>query len=161
MERGEPTSSGRRRTSSSRLPEVLDPLQAQPRPRARDGCGTPATSGAPRPRDPPRKGSGKPAERQELLQIAGRAQAQLGHGEGMQAQEVIAALQRVAAEAVEVEARAARDQDALAAAPAVVEALQVPAPGAVLVDLVEDPQPRGGSSRRRMRSRSPATSQFR
>jgi len=54
---------------------------------------------------------------------------------------MVTALQRIAAEAVQVEPPAAGDEDLLAARPAVVEPLQVIAPAAVLVDLVEDPQP--------------------
>jgi hypothetical protein len=70
------------------------------------------------------------------------ASGKRGGGEGVQPREVIAPLEGVAAEAVEVEPRAARDEDALSPAPAVVEALEEAAPRAVLVDLVEHPQAR-------------------
>ena len=53
-------------------------------------------------------------ETQEVLQLAGRAEAQLRRREGVQTQEVVASLERVAAEAIEVEPGAARDEDALA-----------------------------------------------
>jgi len=62
----------------------------------------------------------------------------------MQAQQVVAALQRIAAVAVEVEPRAPGDQNALAARPAVERPLEKAAPGPVLVNLVEDPQAPGG-----------------
>ena len=53
---------------------------------------------------------------------------------------MIAPLERVTAVAVEVEARAPRDEDPLSAPACVVQPFQEPAPRAVLVDLVEDPE---------------------
>src|ERR1700693_3290441 len=58
----------------------------------------------------------------------------------MEPQVVVASLERIATEAVEVQTSAPRDQDALAPARRVVQALEEVAPGAVLVDLVEEPR---------------------
>jgi hypothetical protein len=57
----------------------------------------------------------------------------------MQAQEVITPLQRIAAEAVQIQTAAAGHENALAARAAVIDALEVVAPLTVLVDLVEHP----------------------
>ena len=56
---------------------------------------------------------------------------------------MIAALERIAAEPVEVEPAAAGHENPLAGSARVEEALQVVAPPVVLVDLVEDPELRG------------------
>ena len=58
----------------------------------------------------------------------------------MQPQEVVTALQGVAAKPVEIEAGAAGDEDRLATAACVEEPLEVVAPASILVELVEDPQ---------------------
>src|SRR5258708_1384802 len=58
----------------------------------------------------------------------------------MEPQIVVASLQRITTEAVEIQARASRHQDALAPASRVVQAFEVVAPGAVLLDLVEKPR---------------------
>ena len=58
----------------------------------------------------------------------------------MQAQQVVAALQRIAAKAVHVEACAPGHQDPDAPRSRVIQALEVVAPAPVLVDLVEHPQ---------------------
>ena len=53
---------------------------------------------------------------------------------------MITSLQRVSAEAVEIEAAAACDEDLLSGAPVVVEPLQIITPLTVLVYLIKDPQ---------------------
>ena len=60
----------------------------------------------------------------------------------MQPEQVVAALQGLATEAIEVESPAAGHQDALAAAAAVVEALEIVPPAPVPVDFVEHPERR-------------------
>ena len=64
--------------------------------------------------------------------------AELGHGERVEPQQVVAPLQGLPAVAVEVEPRAARDEDLLARCPAVEHAFEKRSPTAVLVKLVED-----------------------
>lgn len=54
----------------------------------------------------------------------------------MKTQQVVAALQRVAAEAIKVQPGAAGDQDPLPASAAVIKAFEIVPPTAVLVDLV-------------------------
>jgi hypothetical protein len=61
----------------------------------------------------------------------------------VQAQEVVSALKRIAAEPVQIETAAAGHQNALPRPPAVVYALEVVPPPSVLVDLIERPE-RGG-----------------
>ena len=80
------------------------------------------------------------SEGQEVGHGRLRVDAELRHRELVEPEEVVAALQRVAAEAVEIEAGAARDQDPLARAPPVVQTLEPVPPAAVLVDLVEHPE---------------------
>ena len=58
----------------------------------------------------------------------------------MQAQQVVTSLQRIAAEAVQIETAAAGYENALPLRAAVIDALQIVAPLTVLVDLVEHPQ---------------------
>ena len=109
---------------------------------------------------------GEAAEPQQVVEFAGLPQPEFRGGQGVQAEEMEAALQRIAAEAVGVEPGAAGHQDAspdlggggsldgwAAAAPGsrglpgntrVVETLQVVPPVPVLVDLVEHPQAGGG-----------------
>ena len=82
----------------------------------------------------------KAAKRQELAEIRRALDAQLCDGQRVHPERMVAALQRIAAEAVEVELGAARDQDLLAGLLVVVETLQVVPPFAVLVQLVERPQ---------------------
>ena len=61
----------------------------------------------------------------------------------MKPQQMVATLQRVASEAIKVQPRAARYQNALSASATVIETLQVVSPAAVLVDLIEYPKPSG------------------
>jgi hypothetical protein len=58
----------------------------------------------------------------------------------MQAQMEVAALERIAAEAVEIQPCRAGDEGALFRSARVVQPLQVNAPAAELVDLVEEPE---------------------
>ncbi len=67
--------------------------------------------------------------------------AELREGERMESQQVIAPLQRVAAVTIEIEPAAAGGQNLLTFRTPVEEALQKAAPGAPLMDLVEDPDP--------------------
>ena len=60
------------------------------------------------------EGLREPAERQQVRSSPGDPQTELGHRQGVQAQEVVPPLQRVAAEAVEVQPGAPGDQDPLA-----------------------------------------------
>ena len=62
----------------------------------------------------------------------------------MQAQQVVTSLQRIAAEAVQIETAAAGDENALPLRTAVIDALHIVAPLTVLVDLVEHPKRRSG-----------------
>src|SRR5207249_2180831 len=65
-------------------------------------------------------------------------QAELGHGERVEAQEVVATLQGLPSVSIEVEPRAAGDEDLLPLGTAVEHALEKASPAAVLVELVED-----------------------
>ena len=84
---------------------------------------------------------GEAAEGKQIPKVVASGQPELGCRQGMQAQQVVAALERVAAEVVHVEARASGHQDTHAFRPCVIQTLQVVAPAPVLVDLVEHPQP--------------------
>lgn len=65
---------------------------------------------------------------------------ELGNRQGVQPQQMVAPLQRVAAEPVEVKPPATGHEDPLSGGAAVVDALHVVAPAPVLVDLVEHPE---------------------
>ena len=62
----------------------------------------------------------------------------------MQPKVVIAALKRVAAESIEIQPSAARDENLRFATRCIVETLEVVPPGAVFVKLVKHKQRRGG-----------------
>jgi hypothetical protein len=85
-------------------------------------------------------GLGEPPERQEVGQLLPGSQRQFGGRERVEAEEMVAALQRIASEPVQVQAPAARHQDALPGPAAVVDALEVVPPPPVLVDFVEHPE---------------------
>jgi hypothetical protein len=118
MESGAPTSSGSRRASSSRVPRSCA---------ARPVLSHEAVAVLARP--PPRldlgarqEGFREAAEREKVAQLGGRLQGQLGGREGVEPEHVVATLQRIAPEAVEVQLRAAGDQNPLAGTPAVSNA---------------------------------------
>ena len=120
--------------------QVADPLQvAQVLGDQPHAVGArPAAGGVRRVAQP---GFGEAAPVEQPRQPLRVGDAELGHRQRMQAQQVVAALQGVAAVAVVVEPAAAGHQDARAAA-AVVDALEEPAPAVELVQLVEDQQRR-------------------
>ncbi len=87
---------------------------------------------------------GKAAEQQQVLEFAGRSQLEFGGGQWVQAKEMEAALERVAAEPVGVEPGASDHEDpTLCRGPCVVQSFEVVPPVPVLVDLVEDPETAG------------------
>lgn len=80
-------------------------------------------------------------ERQERPEVVRSPDAEFTHGERVQAQQMITSLQRLAAEAIEIQLPAARNQNLLALVAPVVQTLQVVAPAAVLVEFIEHPEP--------------------
>src|SRR5688500_3549335 len=86
----------------------------------------------------------KAAEVEEILQLRRLGQVQFRDRQGMQAQQVVAALERIASKAVEVQSRTASDQDLLTARAAIEQPFEEIPPGAVLMEFVEYPQLRGG-----------------
>ena len=125
------------------MPEVLDALERRDLVAHQPGAvlARPATRLVPR----CRRGTapGNPPSVSSVRKSRRRTQPQLRRRERVQPQQVVAALQRVAAEAVEVEPSAAGDEDALSAPTAVVQTLEIVAPAPVLVELVEHPELRG------------------
>ena len=87
---------------------------------------------------------GKAAQVEEILQLRRLRQAQFRDRQRMQAKQVVAALERIASKAVEVQPRTSGDENLLPARAAIEQPLEEISPGAVLVELVEDPQLRGG-----------------
>src|SRR5262249_9031988 len=76
----------------------------------------------------------------EVGQVLRSPQPQLRGRERVQPQQVVPALERVATEPVDVEPSAPGDEDALPTTLDVVHTLEEVAPGAILVDLVENPE---------------------
>ena len=95
----------------------------------------------------------KTTQRQQVAQRRDGPQVQFSHGQGVQAQEVVSPLERIAAEAIKVQPPAAGHEDLLPRRPVVEEALEVIPPGPVLVQLIEDPERR----RRQLAPQDPLT----
>ena len=86
-------------------------------------------------------------EDEQAPEPGGRPDAEFGHRERTQVQEVMAALQRIATAGEPFEAPAAGDEDALPGQPLVVQPLRETPPAGVLVDLVGTPTGRWPAAR--------------
>ena len=79
---------------------------------------------------------------EQLLESKETLDAKLSDGEGVESEQMVTTLQGIATEPIEIQPGAAGHQNALTTRSAVVETLEVIAPPAVLVNLVEDPERR-------------------
>src|SRR5215510_8478380 len=82
---------------------------------------------------------GKSSQFEQVAKPGGRTNGEFLCRERVQPQHVIAPLKGIAAETIEIETSASRDQDFLPGPTSVVQPFEQVAPGSVLMDLVGDP----------------------